>query len=717
MIESKKKISVVLLSLSVIFLLITPSVAAFHAILPSQSEANAVMDPDENRSSTEERTKVDTGPPSEKTEDISDNEYEERDPIHIEGNEDFANQAEENDWPGDGTEEDPYIIEGYRIDGGEDEAISISKVDDLFKIRENLIEGENRGIYLSNTENSIIEENQVKNFQSDHTSSGIIISSSREIIIQNNTVTSNRYHGIGLLGCLNSTIRNNVLRDNRGGIYLENSENSTILKNRVLNGSTGLKFYFSDRNTAVQNHFSDNEHYGVDISVSVGNQITENTIFNNGLYGLEVAVEPGPTTSRDNMIYNNNIIENDQQAVNRGDNHYYNETDSMGNYWSDYEERYPDAEKDNGYWDTPYEDDEEGDGFVDEYPLVEPSVTYIEIQNPEDGAVIEDTELTVNWTGTYRYEDELEYEVRLDEGGWEQIGEETQYDLRFSRSGYHSFEVRASNVEVDSVGGTVDFSVDLEYDIQVEDFEVEPLEGTRPLAVNITAELENVGDAEGDISLYIAHEAFRNWTLEAGDRVSVEESYEFDTSGTYEIVLGDKSTDVTVREPGPYELTVTIEGGGEVEMEPEEEYEDGTEVILTAVPEDGWNFQGWTGDHEGDDENITVIMDEDKELTAKFVEVFTLTVDIEGEGEVEMEPEEEEYENGTEVTLTAVPEDGWDFQGWTGDFEGDEENITVIMDEDKELTAKFEEDTPGFTLVLFILAVITAAAIYCKKKR
>jgi hypothetical protein len=49
-------------------------------------------------------------------------------------------------------------------------------------------------------------------------------------------------------------------------------------------------------------------------------------------------------------------------------------TKYLGNYWSDYEEKYPDAEEidSTGIWDTPYSiDDEE-----DIYPLVMPIVNF-----------------------------------------------------------------------------------------------------------------------------------------------------------------------------------------------------------------------------------------------------------------------------------------------------------------------------------------------------
>ncbi|MFW5907627.1 MAG: NosD domain-containing protein, partial [Candidatus Natronoplasma sp.] len=525
-----------------------------------------------------------------RTEHAVNDEYEEREPLHIEGNEDFANQSEENGWPGSGTEQDPYIIEGYRIDGGDNEAILIDEVDDYFIIRDNLLEGGQYGVHLILTYNGSIKGNIVEGVEM-----GIFLRASDYNIVENNVVTSNEEYGIRPSGSFNNTIRGNILEENSIGIAVINSANHTFEGNTAYNNeNSGISFHRCYNNYLFDNRLSGHER-GIELYASVNHVVKNNTIFENDI-GFNIAVEPGSTTSRDNQIYNNNFIENDQQAINRGENYYFNETESMGNYYSDYEEKYPDAEKANGYWDTPYENDE-GHGFIDEYPMVEPSIPYINIVHPEDGAVIEDTELTVNWTGRYRHEERLEYEIRLDDGEWIDVGEETEYDLEFSRSDPHSFEVRASNVNADLAGGTVDFSVDLEYDIRVEDFEVEPLEGFEPLEVNITAELENVGDVEGNISLYIDHETFKTWSLDTGENVSVDESYRFEEDGTYLIKLGDNSSEVTVRSPDPYELMVNIEGEGEVDIDPEqEEYEDGTEVKLTAVAEDGWEFVEWTGD-------------------------------------------------------------------------------------------------------------------------
>ncbi|MEM3567314.1 MAG: hypothetical protein QXS83_01950 [Thermoplasmata archaeon] len=61
--------------------------------------------------------------------------YVTRGPLHIVGDEDFARQAAMNNWPGNGTECNPYIIEGYEIDGNGSNAIWIENTSVHFIIR------------------------------------------------------------------------------------------------------------------------------------------------------------------------------------------------------------------------------------------------------------------------------------------------------------------------------------------------------------------------------------------------------------------------------------------------------------------------------------------------------------------------------------------------------------------------------------------------------
>lgn len=71
-----------------------------------------------------------------------------------------------------------------------------------------------------------------------------------------------------------------------------------------------------------------------------------------------------------------------------------------------------------------------------------------------------------------------------------------------------------------------------------------------------------------------------------------------------------------------------------------------------------------------------------------------ITVNIVGDGLVSFDPTNTgTYDIGTDVTLTAIPEPGWVFIGWSGDLTGDTNPAVVNVDAAKNITATFEVST------------------------
>ncbi len=69
---------------------------------------------------------------------------------------------------------------------------------------------------------------------------------------------------------------------------------------------------------------------------------------------------------------------------------------------------------------------------------------------------------------------------------------------------------------------------------------------------------------------------------------------------------------------------VTPAGTGTITADPPpdcygDRYEEGTEVQLTANPDSGWHFTGWSGDASGSDNPTTVTMNSDKSVSAHFM--------------------------------------------------------------------------------------------------
>ncbi len=67
----------------------------------------------------------------------------------------------------------------------------------------------------------------------------------------------------------------------------------------------------------------------------------------------------------------------------------------------------------------------------------------------------------------------------------------------------------------------------------------------------------------------------------------------------------------------------------------------------------------------------------------------TLTANTVGSGSVALNPTGGTYDVGTEVTLTATPDAGFVFSGWSGDLTGAANPATITMNDNKNVTATF----------------------------
>jgi len=243
---------------------------------------------------------------------------------------------------------------------------------------------------------------------------------------------------------------------------------------------------------------------------------------------------------------------------------------------------------------------------------------------------------------------------------------------------------------------TAVFEEETMIEFEVTDFEVNPLEAETGDEISITAVIKNIGNAEGTIELIIEGDVIESWTLGVGESVIVDETHTFDEEGVYDIVLGENVKTVAIGDVDTYTLEVNIVGEGTVAINPERDrYAEEETVTLTAEPEDGWGFSNWTGDVTETDAEITVTMDENKNITAHFVKIgedmFSLTIDTEGKGSTEPSVGTYAYNKGEEVNVIATPDEGYYFVNWTGDYESEEKEIKISMDRDIEIKAHFEE--------------------------
>jgi len=183
-------------------------------------------------------------------------------------------------------------------------------------------------------------------------------------------------------------------------------------------------------------------------------------------------------------------------------------------------------------------------------------------------------------------------------------------------------------------------------------------------------------------------------------------------------------------EPEPA-LTVTFEGAGSGTVSgPELEctatcshpYAPGSEVALTAAPAAGSTFTGWSGACSGTGE-CKVTMSEDRAVTATFALVtHELTVAVEGTGTGSVTGTgiacpgtcSSSYTEGAAVTLTATPEPGSVFTGWSGACSGSGE-CKVTMGSDQQVTATFARVSHTLTVSLegAGAGIVTGSGIAC----
>lgn len=140
-----------------------------------------------------------------------------------------------------------------------------------------------------------------------------------------------------------------------------------------------------------------------------------------------------------------------------------------------------------------------------------------------------------------------------------------------------------------------------------------------------------------------------------------------------------------------YALDVSIEGQGEVIRDPDQDlYKEGATVTLTASADPGWNFHHWAGDLSDSANPNNLVINENKDVTAVFTQLqYVVSVGSNGGGTVTKDPDKPSYVYGEVVTITANPQQGYSFTGWSGDYSGTEKSLSVTIDGNKAFTANF----------------------------
>jgi parallel beta-helix repeat protein len=269
-------------------------------------------------------------------------------PFRINSNADFPAYANGS---GNGTADNPWIIENYEIDGtGYGYCMFIGNTTEHFIVRDcymhdasggGIMGYENLGIYVYSSENfSIInctfERNEDAMFLSysvnfavlfntladningisvldcEHNivssnylanSGGIGIFHSRDSHIQNNTISNAAYSCLIIQASTDSMILNNDISGSFIGMNVYESTNNTFRSNECRNNTYGIQVWFSESNIFENNQLYNNAENGLELRYSGNNSIMNNTVTGNK-YGIHLS------DSSHNTLINNTATSN-----------------------------------------------------------------------------------------------------------------------------------------------------------------------------------------------------------------------------------------------------------------------------------------------------------------------------------------------------------------------------------------------------------------------
>jgi parallel beta-helix repeat protein len=317
--------------------------------------------------------------------------YDEALPIHISNNSDFADQVSANSWDGNGSVNDPYIIEGVNITTSGTSPIQIGNSTVFFEIRGCLLVGGSIGILLQNVTNAKVWNNTIQDSQS----YGLLVTESDYVIVTNNTIqnisgpdstglyslgseyceysnnTIDSVNGWGILADYsnNCSISANIVSESlHDGIRLRDSSENNITLNIITSGASGIKLGNSHGCRLEKNLVGYSLSDGISIEASSSCVIEDNVVHESGAYSLDLAGDSSDIIantfyksqmqglriqSDNNYVTQNNYIENNLALA--GLATYLDDTgsnnDITGNYYDVW--TWPDDDE-NDIVDQPY---------------------------------------------------------------------------------------------------------------------------------------------------------------------------------------------------------------------------------------------------------------------------------------------------------------------------------------------------------------------------
>jgi len=253
--------------------------------------------------------------------------YEPHEPIEITSDLDFAEQG----WPGNGTQSDPYVIEGYEIQGPRN-CIFISNTSAYFVVRNCLLtlegpQGNGPAIFLHN-----VTHGTAQNCITMDKNCGMFLRNCSHCVIASSTVIKNfaAVFGIYVLNSYSCTVTNSTIAHATNGMRIDASKDCTVEGNRVYDTIRGIELTDSSH-CLIANNTSFRSSYGISLWAN-DSKVVGNVVYGNTECGVSIT-----SGSSSNSIFRNAIGWNGvRNAEDDSNSTTWDDNVSIGNSWSDY---------------------------------------------------------------------------------------------------------------------------------------------------------------------------------------------------------------------------------------------------------------------------------------------------------------------------------------------------------------------------------------------
>ena len=263
-------------------------------------------------------------------------------------------------FPGSGTHEEPFLIEGFNITSSDLFGIHISSTTKHVLIRNCFIDVSKTGILIEDKlEGSVRIENCIITNSENENSHGVAVYIAKEIVLKNNIISGHSSSGLVMIFINGAYIVNNSFSSNNdSGLEVAYVDTLGIFENECNdNKQIGMYVGGSDNVMIMENDCSNNGEEGIYLEQVEGCSILNNTIESNRVFGMKMDgarwcllnynlfrdnYERGLYLDEDcenNWTYLNDFINNSRNSDSQGrdegvNNDWFSETEKNGNYWS-----------------------------------------------------------------------------------------------------------------------------------------------------------------------------------------------------------------------------------------------------------------------------------------------------------------------------------------------------------------------------------------------